>query len=180
MLRPQRGERAGKTVSCARFLVYLQVMPEKGTIMQLMWWYWIIAGFCLMGLDLIFPSFTLIWFGLGALAVGALKAFWPDLPVAAQLLLWPVASISFTVMWFKYLKPRGSAKNNALARESVVGETGRVIRAADRSCDRWTVRFDTPLLGEAEWCCYADEELQVGDAVRVTDIEGRVLKVARM
>ena len=144
------------------------------------WGYWIIGGFCLMGLDLIFPSFTLIWFGQGALAVGLLKALWPELPAVAQVLLWPVASISFTLMWFKYLKPRGQAKNNALAREKVVGETGSIIRAADRSCDRWTVRFASPLLGEDEWCCYADEELQVGDRVRVMDIEGQVLKVAKM
>ncbi|HEX9079224.1 MAG TPA: NfeD family protein [Desulfuromonadaceae bacterium] len=148
--------------------------------MQVSWWYWIITGFCLMGLDLVFPSFTLIWFGLGALAVGLLKAAWPEIPLVAQLLLWPVASISFTVMWFKYLKPKGSAKNNALLRKRVAGEVGRIIRAADTRCDRWTVRFDMPVLGEEEWCCYADEELQIGDRVRVTDIEGQVLKVARM
>jgi len=148
--------------------------------MQIAWWYWIIAGFCLMGLDLIVPSFTLIWFGLGALAVGLVKAVWPDLPVIAQVLLWPVASISFTVMWFKYLKPKGNAKYSALPREGVVGEIGSIIRGADQGCDRWTVRFGGPLLGAEEWCCYADEELQVGDRVRVTEIEGRVLKVAKM
>ena len=149
--------------------------------MQVAWWYWIIGGFSLIGLDLIFPSFTLIWFGLGALAVGLLKALWPTLPVIAQVLLWPVASISLTLMWFKYLKPRrGNAKNNALLRERVSGESGIIVRAADQGCDRWTVRFGSPLLGADEWCCYADEELQVGDRVRVTDIEGQVLKVARL
>lgn len=148
--------------------------------MQVAWWHWIVGGFCLIGLDLIFPSFTLIWFGLGALAIGAVKVLWPDLPLVAQLLLWPVASICCTVMWFKYLKPKRSSTATAQARERVVGETGRIIRAADRGCDRWTVRFNSPLLGEDEWCCYADEELQVGDAVRVTDIDGRVLKVARI
>lgn len=72
--------------------------------MQLEWWYWIIAGFCLIGLELIVPSFTLIWFGMGALTVGMLKLLWPEFPVAGQILLWGVSSIAFTLMWFKYLR----------------------------------------------------------------------------
>jgi membrane protein implicated in regulation of membrane protease activity len=66
--------------------------------MQFEWWYWIIAGFCLIGLDLIVPSFTVIWFGIGALLAGILKALWPDLPVVGQFLLWSIASVAFTVM----------------------------------------------------------------------------------
>jgi membrane protein implicated in regulation of membrane protease activity len=73
--------------------------------MQIEWWYWIIAGFCLIGLELIIPSFTIIWFGMGALVVGALSGFWPDFPLAVQIVLWPILSICFTAMWFKYLKP---------------------------------------------------------------------------
>ena len=79
--------------------------------MQLEWWHWIIAGFCLIGLELIFPSFTIVWLGIGALVVGILTAFWPGFPVAGQILLWIVASIAFTVMWFKYLKPKNIRTN---------------------------------------------------------------------
>lgn len=148
--------------------------------MQLEWWYWIIAGFCLIGLELIFPSFTIIWFGLGALAVGVLKSLWPDLPDVAQLLIWPIASISFTFMWFKYLKPKGSRAKTGRAADGIVGKIGVVIRDADAGCGRWTVRFPAPLMGAGEWCCYADDVLQVGDTVQVTEIDGQVLKVAKM
>lgn len=148
--------------------------------MQLQWWYWVIAGFSLIGLELIFPSFTIIWLGLGALAVGVLKAIWPGLPAVAQLLLWPAATISFSVMWFKYLRPLRSREPEVPARDMVDNETGVVVRCEDRSCGRWTVRFPGPLLGADEWCCYADVELQVGDRVRVTQIDGQVLKVARL
>jgi inner membrane protein len=78
--------------------------------MQLLWWHWIIAGFCLIGFVLIVPSFTIIWCGMGALAIGVITLLWPDFPLAGQVLLWMLASICFTVMWFKYLKPRN---NNA-------------------------------------------------------------------
>lgn len=148
--------------------------------MQIEWWYWIIAGFCLIGLELVFPSFTIIWFGLGALVVGILKALWPALPTAVQVVLWVAASVSFTLMWFKYLRPKGNRNRAAASGEGIVGVTGVVVRGADDSCDRWTVRFRTPILGSEEWCCYADEVLQVGDSVRVAEIEGEVLKVVKI
>ncbi len=78
--------------------------------MQIEWWYWIVAGFCLIGLELIIPSFTIIWFGLGALMVGVLKAFWPGFPAVVQFALWISASIFFTLMWFRYLKPKSGRK----------------------------------------------------------------------
>lgn len=147
--------------------------------MQVEWWYWTIAGFCLIGLELIFPSFTITWFGVGALAVGVVKFIWPQLPTVAQIVMWPIASICFTVMWFKYLKPKGGKGKSGRGENGIVGETGTVIRYADAGCGRWTVRFPVPLLGADEWCCYSDEELQVGDSVRVTEIDGQVLKVAK-
>jgi hypothetical protein len=81
---------------------------ERGFSMQLEWWYWILAGFCLIGLELIVPSFTMIWFGMGALLVGIFKAIWPGFSVVGQIFLWSISSIWFTTLWFKYLKNRSS------------------------------------------------------------------------
>ena len=148
--------------------------------MQFEWWYWIIAGFCLIGLELIVPSFTIIWFGLGALVVGALKALWTAFPLPGQLFLWTVSSISFTVMWFKYLKPKANRTHARQAKEGIVGETGIIIRGTEDSYGRGTVRFRIAVLGADEWGCYADEVLKVGDSVRVVDIEGRILKVIKI
>jgi len=70
------------------------------------WWQWIIAGFCLIGLELVVPSFTIIWFGAGALLVGLLTAVWPDISLSWQFLGWSVASIFFTFCWFSiFQKP---------------------------------------------------------------------------
>jgi len=148
--------------------------------MQFEWWYWIILGIALIGLELVVPSFTIIWFGLGALVVGMLKALWPAFPVAAQVLLWTVASICFTVMWFKYLKPKGDRTSAGLSKEGIVGESGIIIRGTVDSYGRGTVRFRISVLGADEWNCYADEALQVGDTVRVEDIEGQILKVKKI
>jgi len=148
--------------------------------MQIEWWYWIIAGICLIGLELIVPSFTIIWFGLGAMFVGILKALWPAFPVAGQVLLWSVASIFFTVMWFRYLKPKGYRTRAGMSKEGIVGESGIVIRGTDDSYGRGTVKFRISILGADEWVCYAEEVLKVGDSVRVVDFEGQILKVKKI
>jgi membrane protein implicated in regulation of membrane protease activity len=148
--------------------------------MQIEWWYWIIVGFCLIGLELIIPSFTIIWFGLGALVVGILKLLWPAFPAAGQVFLWSAASIFFTVMWFRYLKPKSDRTHAGTSKEGIVGESGIIIRGTDDSYGRGTVKFRISILGADEWICYAEEVLKIGDSVRVMDIEGQILKVKKI
>lgn len=148
--------------------------------MQIYWWYWIIGGFCLIGLELIVPSFTIIWFGLGALVVGAFTALWSDFSVAGQVALWSLASVSFTLLWFKYLKPKGDRTHAGMSKEGIVGESGIIIRGTEDSYGRGTVRFRISVLGADEWSCYSNKLLSVGDNVRVVDIEGQILKVVKI
>lgn len=145
--------------------------------MQIEWWHWIIAGFCLIGLELLIPSFTIIWFGLGALAVGVLSGLWPGFSLAGQVALWSFASICFTAMWFKYLKPKGDRTRAGMSKEGIVGESGIIIRGTEDSYGRGIVKFRISVLGADEWGCYSSEALHVGDRVRVVDIEGQILKV---
>ena len=145
--------------------------------MQIEWWYWIIAGFCLIGLELIIPSFTVIWFGLVALVVGALSGLWPGIPLAGQVALWSVTSICFAAMWFKYMKPKGDRTHAGMSKDGIVGETGVIIRGTENSYGRWIVKFSISVLGADVWGCFSGETLHVGDRVRVVDNEDQILKV---
>ncbi len=145
--------------------------------MLMEWWYWIIVGFCLIGLELVIPSFTIIWFGLGALVVGALSSIWPGFPLAGQVALWSVASICFTAIWFKYLKPKGNLTHAGMSKEGIVGETGIIIRGTEDTYGRGIIKFRISVLGADEWSCFSSDTLHVGDRVRVIDIEGQILKV---
>ncbi len=60
----------------------------------------------------------------------------------------------------------------------MVGETGLVIRAAEPYA-KGVVKFQLPLLGADEWPCMAEESLEVGDRVKVVDVEGHVMKVEK-
>lgn len=148
--------------------------------MKIEWWYWVLAGFCLIGLELVIPSFTIIWFGFGALLVGLLLALIPVIPDWLQVLLWAAASIAFTVIWFRYLKPRGDRTHAGLSKEALIGESGIIIRGTSDSFGKGTVRFRISILGADEWTCFADQALAVGDTVAVEDIEGQILKVRKV
>jgi len=148
--------------------------------MQMEWWYWIIAGFCLIGLELIVPSFTIIWFGFGAVFVGVVSFLLPGFPVSGQVFLWSLASICFTVTWFRFFKPKKDRSHAGMSKEGIVGETGIIIRGTDDSYGRGTIRFRISVLGADEWSCYSEEVLKVGDSVRVVDIEGQILKVIKI
>jgi membrane protein implicated in regulation of membrane protease activity len=74
--------------------------------MNMEWWYWIIAGLCLIGMELIVPTFTVVWFGFGALSVGILSYLLEGIPFAGQVTLWCSASICFIAMWRRYMNPK--------------------------------------------------------------------------
>ncbi len=128
---------------------------------------------------MVIPSFTIIWFGLGALLVGILVVLLPSLPDWLQVLLWALASVAFTVMWFKYLKPKGDRTHAGLSKEGIIGETGIIIKGTSDSYAKGRLRFRISILGADEWACFAEEPLNVGDTVIVEDIEGQILKVRK-
>ncbi len=145
--------------------------------MSILWWHWLIVGMVLIGLELVVPSFTIIWFGLGAILVSIVLAIFPGYALSAQVLTWTVASALFTFAWFRFFNPRTS-KTSAGSKGAVIGEIGLVIRASEPYA-KGVVKFQLPLLGADEWPCMADEPLDVGDRVKVVHVEGHVMKVEK-
>ena len=145
--------------------------------MTILWWHWLVLGMILIGLELVVPSFTIIWFGLGAVIVSIILAFFPGYSLPAQILTWTVASALFTLGWFRFFNPRTKTAAGS-SKGTVVGEIGLVIRAAE-PYTKGVVKFQLPLLGADEWQCISDESLEVGDRVKVIDVEGHVMKVEK-
>lgn len=147
--------------------------------MTLAYWHWIVFGILLCGIEIFAPSFTVLWFGIGALLVGTLLAIWPQLPIAAQLAIWAVTTVALAIGWFRYFKPRmGDRTKAGISREAAVGQVGMVIQAATEHV-RGTVRFSVPLLGAEEWPFICEQPLAAGDRCRVVDVLGNALLVQR-
>ncbi|UTW45234.1 NfeD family protein [bacterium SCSIO 12696] len=146
---------------------------------DLAYWHWLIFGIVLVAAEIFLPSFTILWFGLGAIVVGFIKALVPEMAFATELLIWLLASCAFTVFWFKYFKPRMADRTTAgISGEAVIGETGHVIRAPVEG-NRGQVRFATPVLGNDEWEFICEQDVEVGDRVSISRISGNTLVVSK-
>ncbi len=136
---------------------------------NLLWWHWILLGIVLVLLELVVPSFTIFWFGLGAILTGLLAAVLPSLPLEWQLLVFAASSIGFTVLWFRYLLPRKKGES-AADEKLAIGQTGIAATRALSPGEIGRVVFSVPVLGHEAWEYTADEPIQTGERLRVTAV----------
>ena len=53
---------------------------------QMLYWHWLVLGLLLVVGEIFIPSFTILWFGLGALVVGLVELLIP-MSLSVQILL---------------------------------------------------------------------------------------------
>ena len=148
-------------------------------MMNPLWWHWVVLGIALMLLELAVPAFFVIWFGAGAIIVGLVLLAVPALGFAWQIVIWSVSSVVLIWFWFKVFRPNMHKTRAGMSRGALVGEIGLVTRDI-RPFEKGQIRFQKPILGDETWEALAEEEIRTGDRVRVTDVEGNTLKVARV
>lgn len=141
------------------------------------YWHWIVLGLLLIGLEIVLPTFMTLWFGIGAIFIGVVLFAFPDLPLAWQLLIWLLDSSLLVYVWFRFVQPQMKDKTKAgMGRESLIGETGIVIRAPQDG-RRGMLRFPTPIMGDDEWEILCETDLAEGDRVMVIELSGNALVV---
>lgn len=144
--------------------------------MEMQWWIWLVFGFGLIVLELMLPTFFILWFGIGAVLVSLIAYLAPSLQLDMQVLLWVIFSSVTTVLWFKVFKKKTA--DNRWTADSVIGEVG-LLTASVSEFQKGRVRFQKPVLGNEEWVCVADAEIPSGERVRLTAIEGNIARVIR-
>jgi membrane protein implicated in regulation of membrane protease activity len=149
--------------------------------MELAWWHWMVLGLALGLVELVVPSFFIVWFGLGALLVGVAMLVAPAMAFSTQILLWTAASIAMTVLWFKVFR-RDDGKTRSGQADEALGEIGVLVRAVEPlgvASARGEVRFQKPIMGSDVWPCLADEAIAAGERVKVLAVDGQILKVGK-
>jgi membrane protein implicated in regulation of membrane protease activity len=143
------------------------------------YWHWLVFGMLLIGVEIFLPSFTSLWFGLGALLVGTLMLLMPGMALSTQIMIWAVASAAATFVWFRYFRRRSPDRTKAgIAREAILGESGQVI-SVPTAARRGVMRFTMPVLGADEWEFICEDPVAVGDRVVVVDLSGNTLIVSK-
>ena len=146
---------------------------------QLLYWHWLVLGMLLVVAEIFVPSFTVLWFGLGALLVGVIEMVVP-MSMTIQVLVWTVSSVFFAVGWFKLIKPKMTAANqDSQAQQSAIGESGLVVKLPTEST-LGTMRFSTPILDRDDWQFSCDVTVELGDRLHIQEISGQTLVVVRL
>ena len=126
-------------------------LPKGTSLPRMVWWYWLVLGLVLLGLELAAPGGLMaLFFGIGALIVGMLALVGAAGPTWVQWLLFSVFSILSLAFLRKPLQARFNSGGrpgavDALEEESAIvteeiraGEVGKVeLRGAS-----WTARCD--------------------------------------
>ena len=144
--------------------------------MEMLYWHWVILGILLILFELVIPSFTAMWFGLGAIIVGVFLWFQPDMSGSFQIIFWACLSGLLTFFWFRYFKPKRDSRH--AQKDEVEGELGLVVTLSS-AARPGVVRFASPLLGEDEWQIKSDDVLEIGQQVIVSDVENNILTVRK-
>jgi len=145
--------------------------------MELVWWHWAVLGMVLIGIEMLTPTFFLMWFGLGALLMGGVVAVFP-LGFAAQIMGWAVASLAMTGVWLKYFR-NPDRTHAGQSKEGVLGISGLVSRAIPEMGEG-EIMFQRPVLGADRWPAVADAPIAAGEKARIVDVLGQTLKVAKL
>jgi len=145
-------------------------------MMHVEWWHWMVLGIVLVLLELAIPAFFIIWFGLGAVVVGIAVLVMPALGIAAQVVIWIIASVAFVVLWIKVFKAQVHRTRVGLSQGQFAGEVGLVTREI-KPFQNGQVRFQKPILGSDVWEAMSNEDIRSGDRVEVLGVEGNVVRV---
>jgi len=146
--------------------------------MFLEWYHWAILGIVLVASELVVPAFVLVWFGLGCFIVALAEALFPNLSFIIALLLWVSASVCFVLLWFSVFKPHQHKINAGRSSAEAIGEIGLLVSDI-APFGKAKVRFQTPLFGPDVWQCVSDENLEAVSRVKVSSVEGNILKITR-
>lgn len=146
---------------------------------QLLSWHWLVLGLLLVVGEIFIPSFTILWFGLGALVVGLVQLLMP-MSLTVQVLLWTMSSVAFTLIWFKIIKVKMAQENSdEHSHNEAIGASGLVIKLPTQNT-QGRMRFSTPVMDSDEWEFSCDTGVELGDRLYIKEISGEFLVVTKL
>lgn len=132
---------------------------------------WLALGILLMALEIVVPSFVLIWFGAGALltAFCVLMGFLPS--SALQWGVFFLSSAGFLFLWNFYLKGRFHRREQDKRDPTVSGLRGKAIERILPSTPGEVELYDN-FHGLRRWKAESDEIIEVGEEIEVCEANG--------
>lgn len=137
--------------------------------------FWLIFGMVLIILEVVSMGFVAVFFGLGAIIVGALTWLGIIDHLTWQLLIFAFSSVFLLLvarrrfqLWLKGDETKGAQRNSS----DLIGQRVEVV--SNFSNGRGTVFFRG-----AQWQAYSNDELINGDSAWIVDHSSITLTVSR-
>jgi len=123
---------------------------------------------------------VLLWFGIGAGVVSAFVLMYPDaLSIYAQIIMFVV--VSTVMLWAskRFLKKTSWQRTSGDSISQIQDAPDCHVEKIEKSGKEGYVRFDMPFMGDFRWQYHSNQELGVGEPVKILDISGNILKVQK-
>jgi len=143
---------------------------------NLFWWHWIVFGIILLTMEMFTGTFMLLGLGVAGIIVGIIDVIYP-ISLTVALTIWISLSILSIALWFKYMKDN-SVETSGQSNYSL--ETLGTVEKNIKINERGTVYFDTPVLGNSRWTATSKENLTPNTRVKIVEIKGQLIEVAKV
>jgi len=135
-------------------------------------WLWLIGGVLLLAAEVVAPGFFLIFIGAAAILTGVI-ALALGLSIAPQLAIFAiVAFLSVRILGRRFYQSKYDVSSDPMLNDRIARLLGKVVTVVQAvNAEGGRVR-----VGDSEWSARGGPA-DVGDRVRIVDIEGNCLKV---
>ena len=140
-------------------------------------WHWWALGAILLTIEIASTTQYLLWPGLAALVIGALKYFVPSLDGRLAVFLFAIVSVVATALWKRSSLGKAERTTHTNLNERSAQYVGRIVKAEDNFVNgRGAVRVD-----DTRWnAVVADNSAPMkGDLLKISAADGAEFKVAK-
>jgi len=141
------------------------------------YWHWGVVASALFALEILTMGFFFLWFAAAAVIVGAVFFLAPGMPWEAQFILWAIISVIGAFGWrvYKAKNPNATTTDEPMLNRRGQSYVGRVFTLDAAIKDG----FGKVKVDDSTWKIECAEDLPKGTKIKVTAVDGTILKVEK-
>jgi len=139
-------------------------------------WVWGALGLILLSVEMAVGTFDIFWFAIAAICVAIAMWLFPDMPYAAQFIMFAVISLTSLAIWRLYYKKNETHSRVGQSQGQEIGRVGTVFEPCSPN-KNGKIRFTQGLMGDREWPAVSNEEINAGTEASVVAVEGNALRI---
>jgi membrane protein implicated in regulation of membrane protease activity len=140
---------------------------------EIEFWHWWVLALLLIGIEIFAPGFIFIWLAAAAGVVGVLLLVMPGLSWQLQLLAFGVLSVASVFAWWRFGRKVTGPSDRPQLNRRAEAYVGRIFVVAEPIENGYGV----VTVDDSRWRVSAESDVPSGARVRVTGVDGTILKV---